>query len=74
MFGLRWFGPKSSGSGIGPWSWQAWVVIGGYVAIALGLVPALHIPGPVKRQIWGLATLALIAIMLATYSKDRPHG
>ena len=69
MLGLRWFGPKKFG-GIGPRSWQAWVVIALYVAVVVGLVPVLDLSSASKHQIWGLATGALIAIMLLTYKSD----
>jgi hypothetical protein len=69
MFGLRWFGPKS-GAGIGPRSWQAWVVIAIYIAVVLGVVPILALPAATKHQIWGLATLAFMVIMLFTYKSD----
>jgi hypothetical protein len=69
MFGPRWFGPKP-GAGIGPRSWQAWVVIAIYVAVVLGVVPVLALPSTTKHQIWGVATLAFIAIMLLTYKSD----
>jgi len=41
-------------SGIGPRSWQAWVVIAIYVAVVLGVVPILALPSASKHQIWGL--------------------
>jgi hypothetical protein len=69
VLGLRWFGPKDFG-GIGPRTWQAWIVIAIYIAVVLGVVPNLHISGALKHQIWGLATGALIAIMLLTYKSD----
>jgi len=69
MFGLRWFGPKP-GSGIGPRTWQAWVVIAVYVIAVLGVVPMLHIEPTVRHQLWGIATGLLIAITLLTYKAD----
>jgi hypothetical protein len=66
---MRWFGPGKYG-GIGPRTWQAWVVITIYAAVVLGLVPALNLSGTSKHQIWGLATGALIAITLFTYKSD----
>jgi len=66
MFGLRWFGPKE-GSGIGPRTWQAWIVIAVYVLFVLCILPTLPLASAVKHQIWGISTGLLIAIMLLTY-------
>jgi hypothetical protein len=73
MLGLQWFGPKKFGGiGIGPRSWQAWIVIAVYLAVVFGLVPLLALPQESKHQIWGIATALLIAIMLATYKGNPP--
>jgi hypothetical protein len=69
MFGAKWFGPKP-GSGIGPRTRQAWVVIGVYAIAVLGVVPMLHVESTVKHQLVGLATGLLIAIVLLTYKAD----
>jgi hypothetical protein len=70
MFGLRWFGPKKIGMGIGPRTWQAWAVVALCVA---GLV-AVHLsvlPGPLRHQLSLVVLGLLIAIMLLTYSPER---
>jgi hypothetical protein len=69
MLGPRWFGPKKFG-GIGPRSWQAWVVIALYLAVVVGVVPNLGLPHASKHQVWGITTMILIGIMLLTYKSE----
>jgi hypothetical protein len=69
MFGLRWFGPKRIGTGIGPRTWQARaaVVLGLVAILAVSLAP---IPPPIRHQLKAVILGLLIVTMLLTYSAE----
>lgn len=54
-----WFAPKKNGYGAGlPIAWQGWVLLLGYIALALGLGLFVASLG----EIWALVSIALIIL------------
>jgi hypothetical protein len=56
----EWFTYRMGGWGIAPKTWQGWVYVGVFMALAVGL-PSLPIPVPLKNRIMGM----LIGLFLA---------
>ena len=68
----RWFGPKMIGYGIGPRSWEGWLVTLVFAAGGIVFARWLH-PLMPKMSIWviELPWLALfLMIMLLTYKRN----
>jgi hypothetical protein len=67
--GAGWFGPKRFGFGIGPASWQGWLVILAFVAGAVGSAKGFE--GQPHLQFGSLAGLlaALAVTIFATYRR-----
>lgn len=70
-----WFAPKRYGLGAGlPIAWQGWALLGGYLALVLGLAHfVLPLPGLAAR----VATFALIALatgLLIVVSRSKTRG
>ena len=67
-----WFGPKRIGWGVGPSSWQGWLVV---LALIAGVIGVRRIPGVTMGQAnlisAGLVVLFLV-VMVLTY-RGRPR-
>jgi hypothetical protein len=70
----QWFGPKRFGFGIGPRSWQGWLVTALLLAAIAGsrlLTPeALGLPHWARPAFIGVALLAYLGIMALTTRDD----
>jgi hypothetical protein len=70
----RWFGPKVTGYGTGPQSWQGWLASAIVVAIVVSLafvdVKALGFPLWSKLAAMATVVAAFLVLVWATYSEE----
>ena len=70
----RWFGPKVTGTGIGPQSWQGWLAsaIVVVIIVSLGLfdVRTLGLPMWTKLAAMVAIVAAFLLLVRATYSEE----
>ena len=70
----RWFGPKITGYGIGPQTWQGWLASAIVVALIVSLgfadVGALGLPLWSKVAAMAAIVAAYLLLIYATYGED----
>ena len=64
-----WFGPKRFGFGIGPASWQGWVVMLVFVVGAVGAAQAFQDQPPLMFGSLAALLVALCVTIFATYRR-----
>jgi len=70
-----WFGPKRVGFGIGPRSWQGWMVMVAYVVVVVTLKQLLP-PEAHQAGFWtgfAVITAAVVGIAIVTYGPRAPR-
>lgn len=70
-----WFGPKRVGFGIGPRSWQGWMVMVVYVALTVMLKQWVP-PEAHRAAFWvafGCITAVMAVIAIVTYGPRKPR-
>jgi FtsH-binding integral membrane protein len=71
----QWFGPKTIGYGIGPRSWEGWLVVlvfcAGAALIAKWLPFGSHDADVMRWTAWGLWLALLLVVVVLTSRPDK---
>lgn len=75
MDGKPWFAPKRYGYGTGlPITWQGWAVLGGYLALILGMTVAAGAYPNAYTVIGSTVVVAIATLAFILFAKNRTRG